>query len=682
MVVARGRGARAVFGGVPPDCDATLTSTHQVKGDYLTGRLVCSEPETLKAAAWLMHVLHGTHDPARHKPGFVDDLSTILPYADTRVQGIERKILDVHQTQSGVTDVKAKANFVHACLRCQLWGFVPFHVKDKNEATSQLVDRILCISPDHVVVVDKVSKAHVSTYEMQAVRRWAAPGGSLTIDFGTAGYRSVQTDEGPAVSKLVAGLIALAALLRKQQAAAAKALKAGKAAPSSSSSKKAAAKAPGQKLRWASKAASNNDALSSEVAALTVSNVPRSQSDSAERARARPMTPVKAPADKRRWASPSKASSTGGKRAAGNNAAARLIVGHAREDASPAAPGSPSQAARVGTNRREKKEPKTTAEALAQGVEVAKASAQRLATVQDLPAGLGSDQAWRERAALACRVGIGQHTAAIAGWVAALYTALGKHSVDASADSNVEYKTAVASINTNLANMAHHPGLLASLAATPAAAQNLLAAAREFCGLLMKLYQVLLAGVGGQQPAKQTEGQALVCVERIGASVGKIVEYGQLSNATTPRLQSAMVQVASSLTTSIKGLAEPIRAIAGKTTDGFLQASLVADTKVCVVLATRLAACAKLAAPVVSTKLGVVCITHVQLLARQLPAHLGELLADVVGADNVAATVLAQLKSEVQLITDTVRRLEQSAMTASQTAVPVTNLITERGPFA
>ena len=46
-----------------------------------------SEKETLQVAAWLLYTLHGAHNPSKHKAGFVDDLSTILPYSDTRVQG-------------------------------------------------------------------------------------------------------------------------------------------------------------------------------------------------------------------------------------------------------------------------------------------------------------------------------------------------------------------------------------------------------------------------------------------------------------------------------------------------------------------------------------------------------------------------------------------------------------------
>ena len=53
--------------------------------------------------------------------------------------------------------------------------------------STKLVDHILCISPESVAFLDKKTKTPSASYPISSVRRWAAPGGSLTVDFGDAG---------------------------------------------------------------------------------------------------------------------------------------------------------------------------------------------------------------------------------------------------------------------------------------------------------------------------------------------------------------------------------------------------------------------------------------------------------------------------------------------------------------
>eukprot|EP00037_Helgoeca_nana_P009544 m.83558 g.83558 ORF g.83558 m.83558 type:complete len:785 (-) comp19649_c0_seq2:42-2396(-) len=222
---------------------AAVTST-------LDGTHLLQKDQAIRLAGLLVQVRYGQHDPTKHKAGFLDDITAVLPKVYATARRVEVEVFEQHRIASDLrlSEPDVKREYVKACFGAVWWGHAWF---DVAEDLRKKTKRILCISPDDVSVVDSKTRAKLLSWPMARVQRWAAPKGAITIDFlspegggGENEVASFQTDNSAVVSAALAAFLQIGRQASKKAGPAA-AAGSGPAPPQDGAKKKS---------RWATDA--------------------------------------------------------------------------------------------------------------------------------------------------------------------------------------------------------------------------------------------------------------------------------------------------------------------------------------------------------------------------------------------------------------------------------------------
>ena len=160
----------------------------------------------MQLAGLYLQIQFGDHNPDRHKPGFIDELKSILPPEYTKVKGIEKQAYGAHRKHTGRAAADCKARYVRHARGLKTYGISFFLIKEKLPNKDKIVNRLLGISHESILRFDLVSKELLKAWPLTHVRRWAASSTTFTLDFGgfEEAYLTFLTNEGQAMSKLVA----------------------------------------------------------------------------------------------------------------------------------------------------------------------------------------------------------------------------------------------------------------------------------------------------------------------------------------------------------------------------------------------------------------------------------------------------------------------------------------------
>eukprot|EP00004_Rigifila_ramosa_P012620 TRINITY_DN2744_c0_g1_i1.p1 TRINITY_DN2744_c0_g1~~TRINITY_DN2744_c0_g1_i1.p1 ORF type:complete len:1813 (+),score=542.23 TRINITY_DN2744_c0_g1_i1:25-5439(+) len=184
----------------------------------------CGLEEAIKLAGLRLQAEYGNHNPNKHKPGFVA-IEELVPASFRKVKNIEKDIFAEHRKLSGLSDVQAKFRYVQQCRQLKTYGITFFTVKEKPKNKKGKPDvRILGVTRDSIMRMDPETKAVIANYPLTHLRRWAANPGTFTLDFGDYEdeYMTMLTDEGEAISNLIAGYIDIILQKRREAALGAK----------------------------------------------------------------------------------------------------------------------------------------------------------------------------------------------------------------------------------------------------------------------------------------------------------------------------------------------------------------------------------------------------------------------------------------------------------------------------
>lgn len=556
------------------DAAKLLTIFPDVKNDILTEAVVCSEEEVVQLAGLLIQSNYGDHDPSRHKPGLHDDLKTILPVEYARVRGIEAKALEAHAARAGMSKDDARSEFVRKALEVETWGHAcfPIQIADSSKKKkAEDLDRILAINPDAVVLIDGDTKMSLKEWPISTIRRWAAPSGTLTVDFSSGGDGdggggdggagdsrvSWQAEKADEISELLAGFITLQLATKPKPTAA--------AAPQ---------KHPKDKKRWSTATPAEDADAAAAVAAAEVAKAAASSPTKGPKDKtrwasagggssslpARPPklgTPAKAPKSKTRWATPGKGNGSGG----GDGEDAGASLGEAL---------------------------KLT---LAGAVEIATS----LMKHPELPADAGKKK-WAEKAKGDAQEGVLTHCTAISSALASIVAlSTGPPGVAWQPDK-ATLRACVGATHTHLANLAPHTIMLASLAPTMALTMNLLVSSRKLCGTVVEVVRAMSPLLAGK-PASDVAASAT----RSGGIVATLLEYAEVSTGMTRESQSKLVKAALKVRGYASYLAAPAKAAAGTSTDVAIQTGTAVALKSVGMAVTQLVSCTKIVAPTVAS---------------------------------------------------------------------------------
>ena len=172
----------------------------------------------LQLAALLLQAEHGDYYSERHKPGFIDDLRTILPAEYTKTKHVEKQVYALHRKLIGTSNIDAKIRYVRRSRGIKTFGITFFSVKEQLPGKQKLQGRLLGVSREAVLRVDEATKDFLKIWPLTTVRRWAATASTFIIDFGgfEDAYLSVQTSQGQELSQLIAEYIDVILNQKKQ----------------------------------------------------------------------------------------------------------------------------------------------------------------------------------------------------------------------------------------------------------------------------------------------------------------------------------------------------------------------------------------------------------------------------------------------------------------------------------
>lgn len=172
--------------------------------------------EAIDLASVQVQIMHGNHDPNKHKPGFID-INKVLPDAWRKDKKIELDILKEHKKLVGTIEMNAKYRYVQLVRSLKTYGITFFNVVEKVKTKKKPVPVLLGITKDKIMKMDPETRQPIKEWSLEQMRRWAATNTTFTLDFGDYedDYVIVQTTEGEAISALIAGYIDI--LLKNQQ---------------------------------------------------------------------------------------------------------------------------------------------------------------------------------------------------------------------------------------------------------------------------------------------------------------------------------------------------------------------------------------------------------------------------------------------------------------------------------
>lgn len=180
----------------------------QSKEAIVSGKYPVSPEEASQFAAIQLQVQSGTHDPDKHKPGFLN-LNEAVPMEYRKNKPVEKMIYSEHRKLQGLTELNAKYRYIQLCRSLKTYGVSFFTVKEMNVKKNKLLKVMLGVTKDSVVRLDAETKEVIKSWPLTQLRRWAASPNSFTLDFGdyADAYYSVQTTEGEQISQLISGYI-------------------------------------------------------------------------------------------------------------------------------------------------------------------------------------------------------------------------------------------------------------------------------------------------------------------------------------------------------------------------------------------------------------------------------------------------------------------------------------------
>lgn len=187
----------------------------QSRDDIVSGRHPATKDEIVQFGALQAQCQVGNFLPDVHKPGYLN-LKDFLP-PEYRNKEIEKKVLEEWKKLVGMNEINARYRYVQLCRSLKTYGMTVFRVKDKLPGKKKLSDALLCFTRNSIIRMEAETNKVVKEYPFKYLMRWAASPESFTLDFGAheEDYVVVLTNEGEAISTLVAGYIDL--LLKKQK---------------------------------------------------------------------------------------------------------------------------------------------------------------------------------------------------------------------------------------------------------------------------------------------------------------------------------------------------------------------------------------------------------------------------------------------------------------------------------
>eukprot|EP01122_Echinamoeba_exundans_P006474 TRINITY_DN1832_c0_g2_i1.p1 TRINITY_DN1832_c0_g2~~TRINITY_DN1832_c0_g2_i1.p1 ORF type:complete len:1932 (+),score=539.51 TRINITY_DN1832_c0_g2_i1:105-5900(+) len=173
--------------------------------------------ELIDLAAVQIQIVTGSHDPNKHKPGFLD-LSKYLPAAWLKDKKIEADLLAEHKRLSGMSELDAKYRYVQLARVLKNYGrtlFVVLEAQDKNSRVTKIkkpFEIILAINKENIEKWDAETREVLKQWPLLTVRRWAHTTATLALEFGAPGSAAeetlfMHTTEGSAITSLIAGYI-------------------------------------------------------------------------------------------------------------------------------------------------------------------------------------------------------------------------------------------------------------------------------------------------------------------------------------------------------------------------------------------------------------------------------------------------------------------------------------------
>lgn len=105
-----------------------------------------------------MQIDFGDHSPDRHKPGFLDDLRTVLPAEYAKIKGVEKLIFAEHKKLMGTSEINVKYKYITMCRSLKTYGITFFTVKEKLQGKNKMVTRLLGITRECVMRMDDRTK--------------------------------------------------------------------------------------------------------------------------------------------------------------------------------------------------------------------------------------------------------------------------------------------------------------------------------------------------------------------------------------------------------------------------------------------------------------------------------------------------------------------------------------------
>lgn len=187
----------------------------QAREDILSGTHPTSKEEALSLAA-----LQTQSDRGDYEPSSKVDIKLILPKGHQKVKGADKAILSEWKTLAGTPKDQAKFRYINKCRTLKTWGITIFHVKQKDgKSASKLHSKIYGFTRDRIITMSSDGRAVEKTRPLVHLKRWAATGETLTLDFGSHDeeYTILITPDGEEMSSLIAGYIDILINKNKQQ---------------------------------------------------------------------------------------------------------------------------------------------------------------------------------------------------------------------------------------------------------------------------------------------------------------------------------------------------------------------------------------------------------------------------------------------------------------------------------
>ncbi|KAJ3121843.1 Talin-1 [Nowakowskiella sp. JEL0407] len=183
----------------------------------VSGKHPCKLEEAILFASLQCQVIFGNNEPDKHKPGSLK-LSDFVPSEYLKKKELEKKIFSEHRKLQGLSELNAKFRYVQLSRSLKTYGITFFQVKERVPKKSKLVTVLLGVTKQSLVKLEVETKEILVEWKLTTLRRWAASPTSFTLDFGdySNSHYSVQTNEGEAISQLIAGYIDIILKKRKE----------------------------------------------------------------------------------------------------------------------------------------------------------------------------------------------------------------------------------------------------------------------------------------------------------------------------------------------------------------------------------------------------------------------------------------------------------------------------------